>query len=153
MTNPFGSVVGQLLSEADGSIPYNLPEESIYLESVRGLRDELDQVQSDLISIVAGDLSFVIDPGTIDHDSLLNFLQTEHYLQSAIVKVGVIATGTWNADVITEVYGGTGQSSFILGDVLYSDGADSLGKLAGNTTATKKFFTQIGDGAISAAPA
>ncbi|KKL61183.1 hypothetical protein LCGC14_2197890, partial [marine sediment metagenome] len=100
MTNPFGSVVGQLLSEADGSIPYNLPEESIYLESVRGLRTELD-------SIVAGDSGFKIKPSTIDHDSLLNFLQTEHYLQSAIVKVGVIATGTWNADVITEVYGGT----------------------------------------------
>ncbi len=145
MSSPFGDVVGQLLKEADGSIPYNLPEESIYLESVRGLRDELN-------SIVAGDSGFVVDPGTIDHDALLNFLQTEHYLQSAIVEVGIVATGTWNADVITEVYGGTGESSYTLGDVLYSDGANSLSSLSGNTTTTKKFLTQTGDGAISAAP-
>ncbi|KKL45115.1 hypothetical protein LCGC14_2358940, partial [marine sediment metagenome] len=77
MTSPFGEVVGQLLKEASGSIPYNLPEESIYLESVRGLRDELD-------SIVAGDTGFVIDPLTIDHDSLLNFDQNEHFLKSDI---------------------------------------------------------------------
>ncbi|KKM86270.1 hypothetical protein LCGC14_1280690 [marine sediment metagenome] len=146
MTTPFGSVVGQLLEEAGGSIPYNLPEESIYLESVRGLRTELD-------SIVAGDPGFVIDPSTIDHDALLNFDQDEHYLQSAIIEVGIVATGTWNADVLTEVYGGTGQSSYILGDTLYSDAANSIAKLAGNTVATKKFLTQVGDGAISAAPA
>ena len=146
MTTPFGSVVGQLLEEAGGSIPYNLPEESIFLESVRGLRSELD-------SIVAGDPGFVIDPSTIDHDALLNFDQDEHYLQSAIIEVGIVATGTWNADVLTEVYGGTGQSSYILGDTLYSDAADSIAKLAGNTVATKKFLTQVGDGAVSAAPA
>ncbi len=145
MSDPFGNVVGQLLKEADGSIPYNLPEESIYLESVRGLRDELD-------GIVAGDAGFVIDPLTIDHDALLNFLQTEHYLQSAIVEVGVIATGTWNADVLTEVYGGTGLSSYVLGDTLYSDSANSLAKLSGNITTTKKFLTQTGDGSLSTAP-
>ena len=143
MTNPFGDTVGQLLKEASGSIPYNLPEQSIYLESVLGLRDELD-------GIVAGTIP--IDPSTIDHDALLNFDQAEHYLQSAITEVGIIATGTWNADVITEVYGGTGQSSYTLGDVLYSDGANSLAKLSGNTVATKQYLNQTGDGAISAAP-
>ncbi|KKK50401.1 hypothetical protein LCGC14_3125390, partial [marine sediment metagenome] len=54
---------------------------------------------------------------------------------------------------LTEVYGGTGRSSYTLGDVLYSDAADSIAKLAGNTVATKKFLTQIGDGSVSAAPA
>lgn len=143
MSDPFSGAVSQLLEEAGGSIPFNLPEQSIYLESVRGLRSELDDIISGTITIA---------PSTIDHDALLNFDQNEHYLQSAIVEVGTVATGTWNADVITEVYGGTGQSSYTLGDVLYSDGANSLGKLSGNTTATKKFLTQIGDGAISAAP-
>lgn len=48
--------------------------------------------------------------------------------------------------------GGTGLSSYTLGDTLYSDAANSLAALAGNTTTTKKFLTQTGDGANSAAP-
>jgi len=44
VSNPFGSVIGQLLLEADGSIPYNIPDESINLESVKGLRTELDDL-------------------------------------------------------------------------------------------------------------
>jgi len=58
--------------------------------------------------------------------------------------------------------GGTGQATALaafngldplttLGDVLYHNGTDSV-RLAGNTTTTKKFMTQTGDGAISAAP-
>ena len=144
MSDPFGGAVSQLLREASGSIPYNLPEESIYLESIRGLRSELDDIISGTITIA---------PSTIDHDSLLNFEQNEHFLQSAIVEVGVLVNGTWNADVITEVYGGTGQSSYTLGDVLYSNSSNSLAKLPGNTVATKQYLNQTGDGAISAAPA
>ena len=40
-----------------------------------------------------------------------------------------------------------------LGDTAYGTGADTGGKVAGNTTTTKKFYTQTGDGAASAAPA
>ena len=75
MSDPFGGAVSQLLREASGSIPYNIPDESIYLESVRGLRSELDDIISGTITI---------NPSTIDHDLLLNFEQNEHYLQSAI---------------------------------------------------------------------
>lgn len=39
-----------------------------------------------------------------------------------------------------------------LGDLLYRD-ASALARLAGNTTATRKFLRQVGDGAASAAPA
>jgi hypothetical protein len=48
--------------------------------------------------------------------------------------------------------GGTGQSTYTLGDTLYSSAADTLAKLAGNTTTTKKFLVQTGTGAASAAP-
>jgi len=40
-----------------------------------------------------------------------------------------------------------------LGDLIYGTGADTGVKLTGNTTTTKKFLTQTGDGAVSAAPA
>jgi len=50
--------------------------------------------------------------------------------QTSITTLGTIATGTWNGDAIGEVYGGTGQTSYTTGDILYSDGANSLAKLA-----------------------
>ena len=49
--------------------------------------------------------------------------------------------------------GGTGLSTYTLGDIVYSSAANTLSKLAGNTTTTKKFLTQTGTGADSAAPA
>ena len=48
---------------------------------------------------------------TIDHDNLLNFTSNEHYLQSAIITVGTIGTGTWQSTDIGIGYGGTGQST------------------------------------------
>lgn len=59
--------------------------------------------------------------------------------------------------------GGTGQSTATeafdalaptttLGDVIYHNGTDNV-RLAGNTTTTKKFLRQTGDGVASAAPA
>lgn len=59
-------------------------------------------------------------------------------------------------------HGGTGQTTqtaafdalaptTTLGDTLYYDGSDNV-RLAGNTTSTKKFLTQTGDGTNSAAP-
>ena len=49
--------------------------------------------------------------------------------------------------------GGTGQSSYAVGDILYSGLANTLSKLSGNTTTTKKVLTQTGTGSASAAPA
>lgn len=52
-----------------------------------------------------------------------------------------------------ETQGGTNQTSYTLGDILYSSASNVLSKLAGNTTTTKKFLRQTGNGSISAAPA
>lgn len=49
--------------------------------------------------------------------------------------------------------GGTGLSSYTLGDIIYSSASNTLAKLAGDTTTTKKFLTQTGTGSVSAAPA
>jgi hypothetical protein len=54
--------------------------------------------------------------------------------------------------VLPETNGGTNNSSYVLGDTLYSSAANTLAKLSGNTTATKKFLGQTGTGAVSAAP-
>lgn len=48
--------------------------------------------------------------------------------------------------------GGTGFTSYTLGDTLYGNGSNTLSKLPGNTTATTKFLQQTGTGSTSAAP-
>ena len=48
--------------------------------------------------------------------------------------------------------GGTGQTTYTLGDIIYSSAANTLSKLAGQTTTTKKYLQQQGDGVNSAAP-
>ena len=60
--------------------------------------------------------------------------------------------GAGVSGVLPESHGGTNQSSYATGDTLYASATNTLGKLAGNTTTTKKFLTQTGTGAASAAP-
>ncbi len=55
--------------------------------------------------------------------------------------------------VFPEARGGTNQSTYTLGDLLYASAANTLAKLAGNTTATRNFLRQLGTGTVSAAPA
>jgi hypothetical protein len=69
----------------------------------------------------------------------------------------------WNAVALNQsgavsgslgaINGGTGQNAYTVGDILYSGVTDTLAKLAGNTTTTKKVLTQTGTGSASAAPA
>jgi hypothetical protein len=47
-----------------------------------------------------------------------------------ITTLGTIGTGTWNATTIAANKGGTGQSSYTIGDLLYADTSSTLAKLA-----------------------
>lgn len=73
--------------------------------------------------------------------------------QSSIVTLGTVTTGTWSATAIAETKGGTNQTTYTLGDTLYASAANTLSKLAGQTTTFRKFLRQTGTGAASAAPA
>lgn len=53
--------------------------------------------------------------------------------QASITTVGTIGTGTWNATAIGPTVGGTGQTSYATGDILYASGANTLGKLTAST--------------------
>jgi hypothetical protein len=85
---------------------------------------------------------------------------------SAYKSLVVNGAGTnleWNAVALNQAgavsgalgatNGGTGQSTYTVGDILYSGTTNTLSKLAGNTTTTKKFLTQTGTGSASDAPA
>jgi hypothetical protein len=49
---------------------------------------------------------------------------------TGVTGVGTLTAGTWNATAIGAVYGGTGQSSYAVGDLVYADTTTSLAKLA-----------------------
>jgi hypothetical protein len=53
---------------------------------------------------------------------------------------------------LDETYGGTGQTTYTLGDTLYSSATNTLAKLPGNTDTAIKILTQAGDGVNSSAP-
>ena len=49
---------------------------------------------------------------------------------TGITGVGTLTAGTWTASTIGVVYGGTGLTSYAVGDLLYADTTTSLAKLA-----------------------
>lgn len=53
---------------------------------------------------------------------------------------------------LAETSGGTHQSTYTLGDTLYASAANTLSKLAGNSTSGIQYLSQTGTGAVSAAP-
>ena len=61
-------------------------------------------------------------------------ISTSYVGQATITTLGTIATGTWNADTITEAYGGTNQTTYARGDILYASAANTLSKLSLGTS-------------------
>jgi hypothetical protein len=72
---------------------------------------------------------------------------------SSLSSVGTITTGTWSATEIAPTRGGTGLTSWTLGEMLFANGSNTLGKVSGNISTQKMFLSQTGNGAVSAAPA
>ena len=69
--------------------------------------------------------------------------------QTSIVTLGTISSGAWNASTISSAFGGTGFSSYTVGEMLYASNGTSLAKIAPNTSSTKKFLTQTSSGSPS----
>jgi hypothetical protein len=93
-----------------------------------------------------------IGAGKVTNAMLAGSIAASKLVGTDIATVGTVTAGTWSASVITETKGGTAQSSYALGDTLYSSAANTLSKLSGNTSATLAVLTQTGNGTVSAAP-
>jgi len=55
-------------------------------------------------------------------------------VNSSLTAVGTIATGIWNATTIAVNKGGTGLTSYTVGDIIYASASTTLEKLAGVST-------------------
>ncbi|WP_338442372.1 tail fiber protein [Synechococcus elongatus IITB4] len=71
-----------------------------------------------------------------------------------------VGDGSWQLDSTTYLsgtvgptQGGTGQTTYVLGDILFASATNVLSRLAGNTTTARRALTQTGTGSASAAPA
>lgn len=66
---------------------------------------------------------------------------------ASVTTLGTVTTGTWNATAVGAAYGGTGQASYTIGDILYASGATALSKLTGVATGNALI-----SGGVGAAP-
>ena len=76
---------------------------------------------------------------------------------SVVAGTGITITGTTPITIsltvpVTAILGGTGQTTYVTGDILYASAANTLSKLAGNITTGKQYLSQTGSGVASAAP-
>jgi len=71
-----------------------------------------------------------ISSGTIDANDLGGTTLNVGVVNSSLSGLGIVTSGTWNAGTIPDGFGGTGQSSYAQGDLLYASGANTLAKLA-----------------------
>lgn len=67
---------------------------------------------------------------------------------TGITGVGTLTAGTWNATAIGAAYGGTGLTSYTIGDIIYASGATTLAALPDVATGNALL-----SGGVGAAPA
>ena len=86
----------------------------------------------------------------VDDGTALQFLQTDG---SGVLSFATALTSVTAHNLLSSTHGDTVSASPVLGDLLYGNATPNWTKLAGNTTATRNFLRQLGNGTISAVPA
>ena len=115
-------------------------EFSVNVATSGGLEITAGELQ--LAALAAGD-GITLNSGSLDVVGTSNRISvsadaidisTSYVGQASITTLGTITTGTWNGDKIAEAYGGTNQSTYTQGDLLYASAANTLAKLSLGTT-------------------
>jgi hypothetical protein len=95
---------------------------------------------------VAGSTAIAISASQITSGTIASARITGSY--TGITGVGTLTVGTWTATAIGAVYGGTGLTSYAIGDIIYASNATTLSKLADVATGNALI-----SGGVGAAPA
>jgi hypothetical protein len=132
-----------------GTSPINVSGQTISLTTV-----PVNKGGTNLTTFASGGVVYANAANTISALAIGNQFNSLVVSAGALPSWGTIALGSSNAvsGTLGPTNGGTGQSTYTLGDTLYANATNTVAKLAGNNTTTKKYLQQVGDGVNSAAP-
>lgn len=131
-----------------GTSPINVSGQII---SLTGVVDELHG-GTGLSAYTAGDLIYSNTTNNLTNLAIGSTGQTLIVSGGAPVWGALDLAGSGVSGVLPETHGGTNQSSYATGDMLYASATNTLAKLSPNTSTTKKWLNQTGTGSAGQAP-
>jgi hypothetical protein len=143
---PFTLFADQLVYT--GTAPINVTGQTIALTGVVPVANG----GTNLSSYVSGDLLYSTGATTLSRLAVGSTGQALIVTAGAPFWGALDMAGAGVTGSLPATKGGTGQSAYAVGDTLYSSATNTLIKLPGNTTTTKRFLGQTGTGSASAAP-
>ncbi len=110
------------------------------------------------VSVTASDVGL----GSVENTALSTWAGSSNITTLGTITVGTFPYGGLSGvpstfapsahNLLSTAHGDTAVASPVLGDLLYGNSTPAWGRLAGQTTTTKKFLSQTGNGSVSAAP-
>lgn len=95
---------------------------------------------------------FSVATGGVTNAMLAGSIAFSKLIGTDISAVGTITSGTWDSTPISTTKGGTGLTTVTENDLIYATGANTIGRLAGNSTSIKKFLSATGTGVSPGPP-
>lgn len=157
--NPtFGTVTANLVGNVTGTASGDQPLDST-LTSLAGYNTNGIITQTAADTFVGRTITGTADKITVTNGDGVSgnptlTVASTYTGQNTIVTTGTLTSGALGSGftAVTAPLGGTGQTSYSIGDILYASASNVLSKAIGNTSATINFLSQTGDGMASAAP-
>jgi hypothetical protein len=78
-------------------------------------------------------ITTAIGASKVTNTMLAGSIAASKLIGTDINTVGTITAGTWNGTKISETFGGTNQTTYAIGDILYASAANTLSKLTVGT--------------------
>lgn len=127
LTLPSGTTVQRPVVPAGGDYRYNADTGTVeYYDAVSAMWVTVGTGGS-TVNSVSGTLNRITITGTAA-DPIVDIAAT-YVGQNTITTLGTIATGVWQGTSVKEGFGGTGQTTYATGDMLYASAANTLSKL------------------------
>ena len=82
------------------------------------------------LQLISNAFSVKLNGTTLDASASGLKISDTYAGQATIVTVGTLAAGTWNANTIGVAYGGTGLTTYTIGDLIFASSATTLSTLA-----------------------